>query len=179
MSTPKCNRYQALLIRMYICMSVCRRTGVHWTIRWLHWFQAYMHVTMPESQYFCKAICLCLPNFVHSIVWDTLLFVNCPHRSPDRRREVYVTLTHDIFNKTLRMNASASCTVSLSVDKLRRFIKLRHVAHTATNVLWTVTKIRSILLAGRRGPYGCHTSRLSHFLGSWLTDGGDAVSFTR
>jgi hypothetical protein len=31
---------------------------------------------------------------------------------------------------------------------------------------------------GRGGPWGCETSRLTHFLGNRLTDGGKFVSLT-
>jgi hypothetical protein len=38
---------------------------------------------------------------------------------------------------------------------------------------------KAISVTGRGGPYGCETSRLPHYLGSRLTDGGAVVSFTR
>jgi hypothetical protein len=38
-------------------------------------------------------------------------------------------------------------------------------------------KGKAIPVTGRGGPYGCETSRLSHFLDNRLTDGGE-VSLT-
>jgi pantothenate kinase-related protein Tda10 len=35
------------------------------------------------------------------------------------------------------------------------------------------------MITGRGGPQSCETSRLSHFLDSQLTDGGEVVSLTR
>jgi hypothetical protein len=40
-------------------------------------------------------------------------------------------------------------------------------------------KGKAIPITGRRGPEGCETSRLSHFLDSRLTDGGEIVILTR
>jgi hypothetical protein len=42
-----------------------------------------------------------------------------------------------------------------------------------------LVKGKAIPVTGRGGPYGCVTSRLSHFLDNRLTDGGDFVSLTR
>jgi hypothetical protein len=39
-------------------------------------------------------------------------------------------------------------------------------------------KGKAIPVTGREGPWGCETSRLSHFLDNWLTDGGEVVSLT-
>jgi hypothetical protein len=39
-------------------------------------------------------------------------------------------------------------------------------------------KSKAIPVTGRRVPYGCATSRLSHFLDRLLTDGGEVVSLT-
>jgi hypothetical protein len=38
---------------------------------------------------------------------------------------------------------------------------------------------KKLPVTGREGPWGCETSRLPHFLGSRLTDGGEVVSLTR
>jgi hypothetical protein len=38
---------------------------------------------------------------------------------------------------------------------------------------------KAISVTGRGGPYGCETSRFSHFLDNFLTDGGEVVSLTR
>jgi hypothetical protein len=40
-------------------------------------------------------------------------------------------------------------------------------------------KGKAIRITGRGGPYGCDTSRLSHFLHNRVTDGGEVVSLTR
>jgi hypothetical protein len=40
-------------------------------------------------------------------------------------------------------------------------------------------KGKAIRIRGHRGPKGFETSRLLHFLDTWLTDGGDAANFTR
>jgi hypothetical protein len=40
-------------------------------------------------------------------------------------------------------------------------------------------KCKAVPLTGREGPYGCETSRLSHFLDNRLTDGAEVVSLTR
>jgi hypothetical protein len=37
---------------------------------------------------------------------------------------------------------------------------------------------KAISITGRRGPEDCETSRLPHFLDSWLIDGGKVVSLT-
>jgi hypothetical protein len=37
-------------------------------------------------------------------------------------------------------------------------------------------KGKAILVSGRGGPYGCETSRLTHYLDNRLTDGGEVVS---
>jgi hypothetical protein len=42
-----------------------------------------------------------------------------------------------------------------------------------------MVKGKAILVTGRRGPQGCETSRLTHFLDNRLTDGGEVVSPTR
>jgi hypothetical protein len=42
-----------------------------------------------------------------------------------------------------------------------------------------IKKGKAIAVTGRGSPYGCETSRLPHFLDSWLTDGGKVVSLTR
>jgi hypothetical protein len=34
-------------------------------------------------------------------------------------------------------------------------------------------KGKAIPVTGRGGPYGCEKSRLSHFLDSWFTNGGE------
>jgi hypothetical protein len=39
--------------------------------------------------------------------------------------------------------------------------------------------IKFIPVTGRRGPYGCETSRLPHFINNRLTDGGEIVSLRR
>jgi hypothetical protein len=39
-------------------------------------------------------------------------------------------------------------------------------------------KGEAIPVTGQGGPQGCETSRLAHFLDSWLTDGGEVGSFT-
>jgi hypothetical protein len=38
---------------------------------------------------------------------------------------------------------------------------------------------KAIPVTGRGGPQGCETSRLPHFLGIWLTDGGDVLGLKR
>jgi hypothetical protein len=38
---------------------------------------------------------------------------------------------------------------------------------------------KAIHITSRAGPWGCETSRVPHFLGSRLTDGGEVVSLTR
>jgi hypothetical protein len=43
----------------------------------------------------------------------------------------------------------------------------------------TVVKGKAIHVTGSEGPYGCETSRLPHFVDSWLTDGAKVVSLTR
>jgi hypothetical protein len=53
--------------------------------------------------------------------------------------------------------------------------------------LFTITELASyvkvkgeaIPITGRGGPEGCETSKLSHFLDSRLTGGGEIVSLTR
>jgi hypothetical protein len=40
-------------------------------------------------------------------------------------------------------------------------------------------KGKTIRVTGRRGPYGCESSGLPHFLDNRLTDGGEVVSLTR
>jgi hypothetical protein len=40
-------------------------------------------------------------------------------------------------------------------------------------------KDNSIPVTGRGGPYGCETSRFSHFVENRLADGGEVVSLTR
>jgi hypothetical protein len=40
-------------------------------------------------------------------------------------------------------------------------------------------KGKAIPVTGREGPYGCETSRLSHFLDNLPTDSGEVVSLTR
>jgi hypothetical protein len=40
-------------------------------------------------------------------------------------------------------------------------------------------KGKAIPVTGRGGSQVCETSRVSHFLDNWLTDGGEVVSFTR
>jgi hypothetical protein len=40
-------------------------------------------------------------------------------------------------------------------------------------------KWKTIRVTGRGGPYGCETSRLSHFLDNRLTVGGEVVNLTR
>jgi hypothetical protein len=40
-------------------------------------------------------------------------------------------------------------------------------------------KGKVIPVTGRRGPYGCETSRILHFLDNRLTDGGEVLSLTR
>jgi hypothetical protein len=37
----------------------------------------------------------------------------------------------------------------------------------------------AIPVTGRGCPMSCEASRLSHFLGNWITDGGQFVSLTR
>jgi hypothetical protein len=37
---------------------------------------------------------------------------------------------------------------------------------------------KAIPITGRGGPYGCETSRLPHFLGNRLTDGGEVARLT-
>jgi hypothetical protein len=39
-------------------------------------------------------------------------------------------------------------------------------------------KVKLSPVTGRGGPLGCETSRLPHFLGNRLTDGGEVVSLT-
>jgi hypothetical protein len=43
-------------------------------------------------------------------------------------------------------------------------------------ILMIQQKSKAISVLGRRGPYGCKTSSLLHFLDSRLTDGGEVVS---
>jgi hypothetical protein len=40
-------------------------------------------------------------------------------------------------------------------------------------------KAKAIPVTGRKGPWGCETSRLPHFLENRLTDGGEVDSLTR
>jgi hypothetical protein len=41
------------------------------------------------------------------------------------------------------------------------------------------SKKKAMLVTGPGGLYGSETSRVPHFLDSWLTDGGQVISFTR
>jgi hypothetical protein len=41
-----------------------------------------------------------------------------------------------------------------------------------------VKKGIAITVTGYEGPYGCETLRLPHFIDCWLTNDGEAVSFT-
>jgi hypothetical protein len=43
----------------------------------------------------------------------------------------------------------------------------------------TGKKGKHLLVTIREGQYGCETSRLTHLLENWLTDGGKVVSLTR
>jgi hypothetical protein len=47
------------------------------------------------------------------------------------------------------------------------------------NDKWGKGKGKAILIRSRGGPYGCETSRLSHFLDNQLTHGGEVVSLMR
>jgi hypothetical protein len=47
------------------------------------------------------------------------------------------------------------------------------------NKLWCAKKGKAIPVTGRKGPQGCETSMLPHFLDIRLTDGGEVVSLTR
>jgi hypothetical protein len=57
-------------------------------------------------------------------------------------------------------------TLSAGNSKLVNRYVLRHIGKT-------------IPVTDREGPQGCETSRLPHFIDSWLTDGGEVVSLTR
>jgi hypothetical protein len=57
-----------------------------------------------------------------------------------------------------------------------KFLFLLLVSNTRTQI---VGKGKAIPVTGREGPEGCETSRLPHFLGNRLTDGGEVVSLTR
>jgi hypothetical protein len=45
--------------------------------------------------------------------------------------------------------------------------------------IYIVKRCKHIPVTGCGGPYSCQTSRLPHFLDTWLTDGGEVVSLTR
>jgi hypothetical protein len=53
----------------------------------------------------------------------------------------------------------------------------RHSMHKT--IKYHVKKCKAIPVTGRGGPKGCETSRIPHFLDSWLTDGGEVVRLTR
>jgi hypothetical protein len=46
------------------------------------------------------------------------------------------------------------------------------------NLMEGLGKGKAIPVTGHEGPYGCQTSRLTHFLDNRLTDGGEVVSPT-
>jgi hypothetical protein len=45
--------------------------------------------------------------------------------------------------------------------------------------IWSVKLVKAIPVTGRESPCGREMSRLSHFLDSLLTDGGEVVSLAR
>jgi hypothetical protein len=69
--------------------------------------------------------------------------------------------------------------MAISFYVVRSFNKLnigRHLKIHNPIVTFVKVKDKVIPVTGHGGPYGCETSRLPHFLDSWLTDGGEVVS---
>jgi hypothetical protein len=63
---------------------------------------------------------------------------------------------------------SPLCPVFPILFPRSRFVRLN-------NILWRIWKDKTAPATGDGGPWGCETSKLPHFLDSWLTDG--AVRF--